>query len=180
MSSSTEDAMGFIPPINFKQWIEDNRDKLKPPVMNEVVYKDGEFIIMVVGGPNTRTDYHIDPAEEFFYQLEGDMLLKVMDDGVPKDIHIKEGEIFLLPAWLPHSPQRFENTVGLVVERRRNKDEIDGLAWFCGDCNHELYKETFHLEDITKDLPPVFERFYSSEEHRTCAECGWVMPTRDA
>ena len=146
--------------------------------MNEVVYKDGEFIVMVVGGPNTRTDYHLDPAEEFFYQLEGDMLLKVMEDGEPKDVHIKEGEIFLLPAWVPHSPQRFENTVGLVVERRRNEDELDGLKWYCGDCNTELYGEQFHLKDITKDLPPVFDRFYGSEDNRKCGNCGWVMPPR--
>lgn len=170
--------MSLLPPINFKQWIEDNRDKLKPPVMNEVVYKDTEFIIMVVGGPNTRSDYHIDPAEEFFYQVEGDMVLRVMEDGAPRDVRIAEGEIFLLPAWVPHSPQRFENTVGLVVERRRNEDELDGLAWYCGDCNAEIYKETFHLKDITQDLPPVFERFYSSEANRTCDNCSAVMPPR--
>jgi 3-hydroxyanthranilate 3,4-dioxygenase len=180
MATTTEDLMSLLPPINFKQWIEDNREKLKPPVMNEVVYKDTEFIIMVVGGPNTRTDYHIDPAEEFFYQLEGDMVLRVMEDGKPRDVRIAEGEIFLLPSWVPHSPQRFENTVGLVVERRRNADEQDGLAWFCDECNHEIYTEKFHLEDITKDLPPVFDRFYSNEENRTCPDCGWVMPLRDS
>jgi 3-hydroxyanthranilate 3,4-dioxygenase len=172
--------MALLPPINFKQWIEDNRDKFKPPVMNEVVYKDTEFIIMVVGGPNTRTDYHFDPAEEFFYQLEGDMVLRCRVDGKPEDVRIKEGEIFLLPANVWHSPQRFENTVGLVVERRRNEDELDGLGWFCGECHNPLYKETFHLEDITKDLPPVFDRFYASEDNRTCGNCGWVMPPRDA
>lgn len=172
--------MGLLPPINFQQWIEENRDKFKPPVMNEVVYQDTEFIIMVVGGPNTRTDYHLDPAEEFFYMIEGDMCLKVMEDGKPKDVVIKEGEIFLLPADVPHSPQRFENTVGLVIERRRDEDEIDGLVWFCERCHGELYKETFHLDDITKDLPPVIDRFYSSEDNRTCDNCGWVMPPKNA
>ena len=169
---------GLVPPINFLRWIEDNRHKLKPPLMNEVVYKDTEFIIMVVGGPNTRSDYHIDPAEEFFYQLEGDMVLKVMQGGEPVDVRIEEGEIFLLPALVPHSPQRFADTVGLVIERRRGDDELDALAWYCGDCNAQLYQETFHLQDITRDLPPVFDRFYGSQAHRTCGACGFVMPER--
>ncbi len=117
-------------PINFKEWIDDNRSLLKPPVGNQVVYEDTEFIIMVVGGPNTRKDFHVDVGEEFFYQLEGDMLLKIIDDNRVKDVKIKEGHIFLLPPNIPHSPQRFKNTVGLVVERRRNKGELDGFQWY--------------------------------------------------
>ena len=108
----------MIPPINFKEWIEQNREMLRPPVCNKVVYQDTEFIIMVVGGPNSRKDYHVDEGEEFFYQIEGDMTLRVMDSGKQKDINIKEGEIFLLPPKVPHSPQRFANTVGLVIERK--------------------------------------------------------------
>ena len=111
----------MLPPINFKEWIDINRDLLKPPVCNKVIYENTEFIIMVVGGPNTRKDYHIDEGEEFFYQLEGKMILRIMEDSKPKDIQINEGEIFLLPAKVPHSPQRFENTVGLVIERKRRK-----------------------------------------------------------
>lgn len=166
----------MLPPINFKKWIDDNRHLLKPPVCNQVVYKDTEFIIMVVGGPNTRTDFHIDPAEEFFYQLEGHMVLRVEENGAIRDITIGEGEIFLLPALVPHSPQRFENTVGLVVERRRNADERDGMRWYCGQCSTPLHEEFFQLKDITVDLPPVFERYYSSEEKRTCKNCGFVEP----
>ena len=107
--------MPLTPPLNFRKWIEENRHLLKPPVGNKMIYKDGDFMNMVVGGPNSRKDYHVDPVEEFFYQLEGDMLLKIMDDGKRMDLPIKEGEIFLLPKNVPHSPQRFENTVGLVV-----------------------------------------------------------------
>ena len=113
--------MPVLPPINFKNWIEENRYLLKPPVGNKVVYEDGDFMIMVVGGPNSRKDYHVDPVEEFFYQLEGDMLLTIMDGGKRVDVPIKEGEIFLLPKNVPHSPQRFENTVGLVVEYQREE-----------------------------------------------------------
>ena len=125
----------MLPPINFKSWIEENRHLLKPPVGNKVVYEDTELIIMVVGGPNTRKDYHIDEGEEFFYQLEGGMVLRIMEDGKPRDIQINEGEIFLLPPKVPHSPQRFDNTVGLVVERKRGKGELDAFRWYCDECN---------------------------------------------
>jgi len=164
----------MLPPINFKNWIEENRHRLKPPVCNQVVYKDTEFIIMVVGGPNSRTDFHIDPAEEFFYQLEGHMVLRVEEGGDIRDIRIEEGEIFLLPALVPHSPQRFENTVGLVVERRRGDHEQDGMRWYCGDCTAPLHEEFFQLKDITIDLPPVFERYYTDVDKRTCKSCGFV------
>lgn len=163
-------------PINFRDWIEENRHLLKPPVGNKCVWQDQDFIVMVVGGPNTRSDYHYDEGPEFFYQVEGDMVLKIMEDGKPRDIPIREGEIFLLPPKVPHSPQRFENTVGLVVERKRLDDEQDGLIWYCEKCNNKLYEEYFHLENIETQFPPVFERFYASEEARTCSECGHVHP----
>jgi len=131
---------------------------------------------MVVGGPNSRTDYHYDEGPEFFYQVEGDMLLKVMEDGQPRDITIREGEIFLLPPRVPHSPQRFQNTVGLVIERKRLENENDGLMWFCEKCNHLLYEEYFVLTDIETQFGAVFEKFYGSEERRTCSSCGLLNP----
>lgn len=165
-----------IMPLNFRKWIDEHRHLLKPPVGNKCVWADQDFIIMVVGGPNRRTDYHYDEGPEFFYQVEGDMLLKVMDEGKPRDIPIREGEIFLLPPKVPHSPQRYENTVGLVVERKRLDNEQDGLLWFCEKCNNLLYEEYFHLEDIETQFPPVFDRFFGSEERRTCGKCGHVHP----
>lgn len=168
--------MSLMPPINFKQWIDDNRHLLKPPVGNKMIWKDGDFICMIVGGPNSRTDYHFDEGPEFFYQIEGDMVLKVMEDGQPRDIRIAEGEIFLLPPKVPHSPQRFENTVGLVIERQRIAGELDGLMWFCEQCSHKLYEEYFPLENIETQFPPVFERFYGSETHRTCDKCDHLNP----
>ena len=165
----------IIPPINFKKWIEDNRDLLKPPVCNKVVYENTEFIIMVVGGPNTRKDYHVDEGEEFFYQLEGKMILRIMKNGNPKDIVINEGEIFLLPSRVPHSPQRFENTVGLVVERKRTKDELDGFQWYCDSCNTLLYEKFFPLNNIVKDLPVVFDSFWEDIKSRTCTKCGDIL-----
>lgn len=169
----------LMPPINFTQWIEDNRDRLKPPVCNKVIWQDAEFICMVVGGPNTRTDYHHDEGPEFFYQVEGPMVLKVMEDGRPRDIRIEEGEVFLLPPRVPHSPQRFENTVGLVIERKRLAHEEDGLMWYCEQCHEKVYEEFFHLTDIETQLPPVFERYYSSEDNRSCPACGHVNPAPD-
>ncbi len=133
---------------------------------------------MVVGGPNSRTDYHDDPGDEFFFQLEGDMLLKTMQEGRPVDIPICEGEILLLPKHVPHSPQRFANTVGLVIERQRKLDEHDGFLWFCERCQRQLYAEYLHIGDIEAQLPPIFDRFYGSVEHRTCKHCGHAMAAR--
>jgi 3-hydroxyanthranilate 3,4-dioxygenase len=164
--------------FNFQEWIEEHRHLLKPPVMNQQVFEDNEFIVMVVGGPNIRTDYHFDPGPEFFYQLEGDMLLKTIQNGKRVETPIMEGEILLLPPEVPHSPQRYEDTVGLVVERKRLKHELDGFLWFCEKCNNKLYEAYIYITDIVGQLPPVFEEFYGSEENRTCKKCGEIMPAK--
>ena len=161
--------------LNFKRWIDENRHLLKPPVGNKRVFQDGDFVIMVVGGPNSRKDYHVDPGQEFFYQLEGDMVLKTIQNGKPVEVPIREGELLLLPANVPHSPQRFANTVGLVVERQRRLGEQDGFQWYCENCGNLLYEEFFELTDIETQFPPLFERFYSNLERRTCSHCGTVM-----
>ena len=164
--------MALMPPFNFKKWIDEHRHLLKPPVGNQLVWKDQEFIVMVVGGPNSRTDFHIDESEEFFYQLEGDIQLHVLVDGKRDVVHIREGEIFLLPPNVPHSPQRPPNTVGLVLERRRLSHEKDSFLWICEKCGNELYRESFHLTDIVTQLPPVFEHFYGNEKNCLCRNCG--------
>ncbi len=163
-------------PFNFNKWIEEHRDLLKPPVCNKQVFDDGDFIVMVVGGPNGRRDYHWEEGPEFFYQLEGEMLLKTIQDGEAVDYPIKAGEVFLLPPEVPHSPVRYANSIGLVVERKRVKGETDGLMWFCENCDNKLYEEYFHLTNIEKDFFPVFDRFLNDEKNRTCKECGTVMP----
>ena len=161
----------MLPPINFKDWIDKNRYLLKPPVGNKVVYENTEFIIMVVGGPNTRKDYHIDEGEEFFYQLEGSMILRIIKNGEPKDVNINEGEIFLLPPKVPHSPQRFENSVGLVVERKRREGELDAFQWYCDKCYELLYEKYLPLTNIVTQLPTIFEGFWSNNDARTCKNC---------
>jgi 3-hydroxyanthranilate 3,4-dioxygenase len=165
----------LTPPINFKAWIDEHRHLLKPPVGNKMVYEDSDFIIMVVGGPNARKDYHWDEGEEFFYQIEGDITLKVIDEGKPRDIPIRQGEIFLLPPRVPHSPQRPANTVGLVIERKRTEDELDGFQWYCEQCGNKLYEEFLKVTNLVTQLPPIFERFYSNKDLRTCKKCGAVM-----
>ncbi|MDL5048487.1 3-hydroxyanthranilate 3,4-dioxygenase [Oscillatoria amoena NRMC-F 0135] len=167
--------MAVAAPFNFKKWIDENRHLLKPPVGNIQVWKDTEFIVMVVGGPNSRKDYHYNEGEEFFYQLEGDVVVKIIDEGKPRDIHIKEGDIFLLPPRTPHSPQRGPNTVGLVIERERATKELDGFMWYCENCGEKLYEEFEYVSDIVKQLPPIFDRFYNNPEHCTCKNCGTVM-----
>lgn len=163
-------------PFNFKQWIDENRHLLKPPVGNRQIYFDNEdYIVMVVGGPNARKDYHYNEGEEFFYQLEGDMTLKIIEDGKPVDIPIREGEIFLLPGKVPHSPQRPAGTVGLVIERYRKPEEDDGFLWFCEKCGNKLYEEYFKMTDIVQQLPVVMKNFYENEGHRTCKSCGHTM-----
>lgn len=165
----------LLPKFNFKKWIDENRHLLKPPVGNKCVWDDGEFIVMVVGGPNARKDYHLNQTPEFFYQVEGNIVLKVIENGEQKDVHINEGDIYLLPANIPHSPQRGPNTIGLVIEQKREEDMEDGLAWFCESCHTELYREPFKLDNIVTDLPNIFEKYYSNDELRTCDKCNAVM-----
>ena len=162
--------------INFKKWIDENRHLLKPPVGNQVVYKpEQDFIVMVVGGPNARKDYHFNETEEFYYQLEGDITVKIVDNGKHVDIPIKEGEIYLLPANTPHSPQRGANTVGLVMEVQRKPGMKDGFIWFCENCQNKLHEEYFLMTDIVTQLPIVMNNFYNNKELRTCKKCGHIM-----
>ena len=164
-------------PFNLQNWINENRDLLKPPVGNKNLYVEaGDFIVMIVGGPNARKDYHYNESEELFYQLEGEITVRIQEDGQAKDVVIKEGDIFLLPGNTPHSPIRGANTVGLVIERvRKGTDMVDGLMWFCDDCNHKLHEYKFPLENIENDFLSRFRSFYASEDLRTCDNCGHVM-----
>jgi 3-hydroxyanthranilate 3,4-dioxygenase len=161
--------------FNLKAWIDENRHLLKPPVGNKLVWQDAEFQVMIVGGPNARKDYHIEEGEELFYQIEGEITVKIIEDGKPRDIRIKEGDIFLLPAGIPHSPQRGPNTIGMVVERMRASDEIDHLRWYCEKCGEMLYDSRFHCKDLGTQLKPLIENFFADESLRTCKKCGTVM-----
>jgi 3-hydroxyanthranilate 3,4-dioxygenase len=160
--------------FNFMKWIDENRHLLKPPVGNKVIWKDREFIVMVVGGPNERTDYHVNQGEEFFYQIEGNATLKIIDkEGQRRDVRLRAGDIYLLPANTPHSPQREAASIGLVIERERHAEEKDGLQWYCEKCGQKLYEEFFQLTNIETQFPAVFERYYNSQ-HTCCPKCQHV------
>ena len=163
-------------PFNLHQWIEENRDILKPPVSNKNLYVESDdYIVMIVGGPNARKDFHFNETEELFYQLEGDITVNVQLQGKVVSYPIREGEMFLLPANIPHNPVRGANTVGLVIERKRQEGMRDGLFWYCEKCNHPLKSYRFFLENVEKDFLPRFRDFYGDEAHRTCEKCGTVM-----
>ncbi len=161
-------------PLNLFQWIEDNRHLLKPPVGNRLVWENTDFMVTLVGGPNARKDFHVNPTEEFFYQIEGNMVLRIIDENKKiKDIPIKQGEIFLLPPNVPHSPQRKENTIGMVIERTRESN--DALEWYCENCNHLLYHAELFLTNLTTQLQPILKQFYESDDLRTCKNCGSIF-----
>jgi len=169
-----------LKPFDFEGWIDRHRHLLKPPVGNKLVFEEAGMTVMVVGGPNQRVDFHDDPVEEFFYQLEGDMLLKIAEGGRIFDVPIRQGEVFLLPPHVRHSPQRpLAGSIGLVVESPRPPDALDGFEWFCFDCGNRVHRVEVPVNNIVTDLPPLFDAFYRDKEARRCGKCGAVHPGRE-
>lgn len=167
---------GRLKAFNFNKWIDENQHLLKPPVSNKVVFEGADTIVQVVGGPNRRTDYHDDPVEEFFYQLRGDMVLKIVDNGQFYDVPIRAGEVFLLPPHVPHSPQRPQaGSVGLVVEPARPND-LDAFEWYCFECGARVHRIEVKVQHLVKDLPPLYEAFFADTKARTCKKCGALHP----
>jgi 3-hydroxyanthranilate 3,4-dioxygenase len=171
-------SISTLKAFNLHGWIEQNKDKLKPPVGNAQVWEDGEFLVTVVGGPNDRRDYHDDPTEEFFYQLQGDIVVRTMPEPgkPPVDIPVREGEVFLLPKHMRHSPQRKANTIGLVIEMPRPEGALDAFEWYCPNCHQLVHRAEVRLQSLVRDLPPIFAAFNGSEELRRCKHCGTVHP----
>jgi 3-hydroxyanthranilate 3,4-dioxygenase len=174
--------MARLAAFNLQKWIDEHRHLLKPPVGNQLVFKNADLMVTVVGGPNKRTDYHDDPVEEFFYQLKGDMLLKIHDTGTGDfyDVPIREGDVFLLPPHIRHSPQRpQEGSIGLVIEPARPPGALDAIEWYCFECNHLVHRAEVDLESIVDDLPPIYAAFYADEAARTCPNCGALHPGKE-
>ncbi|MFM0005109.1 3-hydroxyanthranilate 3,4-dioxygenase [Paraburkholderia dipogonis] len=168
-------------PFNFPRWIDEHAHLLKPPVGNQQVWQDTDFIVTVVGGPNQRSDFHDDPHEEFFYQLRGNAYLNLLVDGRRERVDLNEGDVFLLPPHVRHSPQRPEaGSACLVIERQRAPGIRDAFEWYCDNCNGLVHRVEVQLKSIVTDLPPLFSAFYESEEKRTCPHCGTVHPGRSA
>ncbi len=168
-------------PLNFPRWLAQHSHLLEPPVGNLQVWKDADLMVTVVGGPNARSDFHDDPLEEFFYQLVGDAYLLIWDRGRFERIDLRQGDIFLMPPHLLHSPQRpMRDSRCLVVERHRPAGVLDAFQWHCAHCAALVTREELQLSDIVADLPATFRRFYaSSEAARTCQQCGSLHPGRD-
>ena len=169
-------------PLNFQRWLDDNAHLLKPPVGNQQIWKDGDMMVTVVGGPNQRSDFHDDPIEEFFYQFRGNAFLLMWDRGQYDKVELKEGDVFLMAPHTLHSPQRPEaGSLCLVIERQRPAGELDAFQWCCARCGTLVRRFEFQLDSIVADLPPLYERYYAtSDAERTCPQCGEVHPGRDA
>lgn len=159
-------------------WIATNRHLLRPPTGGRTVLDGGDFMVTVVGGPNRRTDFHVNPFEEFYYQLQGAMTLRLQRNGKPHDVAIAAGQIYLLPARVPHAPRRPAETVGLILERVRKPGEIDAHEWYCERCNALLFRKEAFIEVLERDMPPIFEAYYSDPAHQRCGACGHDNPGR--
>ncbi len=169
--------MAGLAAFNLMQWIEDHRDILKPPVGNAQIWQDADFMVTIVAGPNERTDFHDDPLEEFFYQLKGNMILRIIEDGRMRDVPIREGDVLLLPPHVRHSPQRPEpGSYGLVIERVRPEGAKDAFEWYCDECGGLIHRREVQLQSIVDDLPPVFRDYYADAALRVCPSCGWQDP----
>ena len=168
------------PLVAFGLWrfIEDHRHAFEPPVGNKVIWEDSQFTAMIVRGPNARRDFHVDPSDELFYMLRGDMVLEYIRDAARVNQVIREGEMMLVPALTPHAPHRPADTWGLVVEIKRTPDQTESLRWYCDGCNALLHDVTMHVADIERELKAAIERFDASVELRTCRGCGHVQPDR--
>lgn len=166
-------------PFNLWSWIEKNKKHLKPPVSNKQLCSEAQdAIVFVSGGPNTRNDYHVNPTEELFYQLQGDIAVRIrpLDGSKPRDVVIREGEMYLLPRWVPHRPQRPAGTVGLIVEFPRPKGELDGLRWYCPKCDELVHEAKWRLKKIDEDLKVIMHDFWDGPEaRRTCKDCGHII-----
>lgn len=170
--------MSIPPVVNFEAWVVEHEHLLRPPVNNKQMWEPmGDFIVQVVGGPNQRTDFHLDPYEEWFYQHRGSMHVNLMTTDGPQRVDIGEGEMWMLPRDVHHSPQRpEEGSIGIVIERIREEGTLEKFCWFCEECGAQVHEVELQVRDIVADLPPVFEQFYASVEARTCAGCGALHP----
>ena len=169
--------MNPLTSFNLMRWIEDNRHLLKPPMLNKPIWRDSDFIVMILAGPILRADFHVNPFEELLFQLKGDMTLKVVEDARVREVPISEGNMLLVPPRLPHSPQRPQpGSIGLVVERSRPAGRMDAFEWYCEGCATRLHRGELHLSNFAADRPALFADYDRRFGGRTCPSCGAPAP----
>jgi len=161
-----------LPPINIHKWVEEHRSELKPPVSNKYLYDGEGFFVMVIAGPNARNDFHQTDSEEYFYQLKGDIVVRIFEDGEIRDVVVREGETFFIAGGVPHSPTRPPNTIGIVVEMRRPPGETEHLQFYCENCHELVYDKEFDCADIVEHFAQAMEDFWADPKRSTCPNCG--------
>jgi 3-hydroxyanthranilate 3,4-dioxygenase len=163
---------------DLKRWVEENRHLYQPPYKtNHVLAHYKEFFVLVLNGPNARLDFHREPGEEFFFQIQGNIELHLKPEGAPRQVvRIREGEMFLCPGGLAHSPRRGENTWGLVIERKRAPQETEDFIWFCESCDEQVLARTVVQGDTGAQVNAIYEAFNADVGLRTCKACGYVFP----
>ncbi|MHC5002770.1 MAG: 3-hydroxyanthranilate 3,4-dioxygenase [Planctomycetota bacterium] len=176
MPTATHDAAAcrttVLSPIDLMKWVAENRDQLKPPVGNKYLYDGKGLFVMVIGGPNARNDFHVTDSEEYFFQLKGDVVVRIIEDGRIKDVIVREGETFFIPGGVPHSPTRPPGTIGVVVELRRPAGETEHLQFYCEKCHDLVYDKEFDCRDIVEHFAEAMEAFWADPELSTCRGCG--------
>jgi len=154
------------------KWVEQHRHEMVPPVSNKYLYDGEDFFVMLINGPNARNDFHQTNSEEFFHQLQGDIVVRIVENGKIKDIPVRQGETFFVPGNVPHSPTRPPNTLGLVVERRRPPGELEHLQFYCDNCHALVEDIEFDCKDIVVHFKQAMEDFWADAKRSTCRNCG--------
>ena len=171
--------MDFLSTYHLRRWVEENKNLFSPPQKtNRLLVHHKDFLVMILRGPNVRLDFHIEPGEEFFYQIEGGIELHLKPEREKREVvKIGEGEIFLCPGNVPHSPRRPANTWGLVIERKRKPEEKEEFVWFCEKCDEKVLHSTVAQGDVGHQVTKIYEAFNADDIIRTCKACGYVFPT---
>jgi 3-hydroxyanthranilate 3,4-dioxygenase len=158
--------------FNLQKWIDDNRGDWG---QRRVIWQDSDFIAFVTRGPNRRKDYHINPGDEIFYQLEGELNLHYLKGDKQELAVLKAGDIFLLPRNVPHSPRRADGSWTYVVERTRGQSELDRFIWPCEQCGNQLYETTVRFDDPSDAVKKATDSLRADPALATCNQCRAVL-----